>query len=94
MDAVIRSLEIEAAPSRSGVHIRNLDAWYQGLPVGDAEGARSRRRVIVVHSRHVPELAAKRAAGSSGPVDALFGHSLYTGDAVVPRSAWQRRRGC
>lgn len=60
--------------------------------VGDVEGAGSRRRLVVVHSRHIPELAAKRAAGGGRAVDALFGDPLYTRDTVVPCAERQRRR--
>lgn len=77
-----------------GIHIRNLDAGHQRLPVGYAEGAGPRGRVVVVYSRHVFELEAKRPPGGNSALDALFGDPLYTRDAVVSRSEWQRRRGC
>lgn len=76
---------------RPGVHIGNLDARHTGMFVGDVEGAGSRRRLAVVHSGHVSELAAKRVASGRRAVDALFGDALYTRDAVVPRAEWQRR---
>lgn len=73
-----------------GVHIGNLDAGHPRVLVGDVEGARSRWRLAVIHSRHVSELAAKRAASGRRAVDALFGDSLYTRDTVLPRAKWQR----
>lgn len=77
-----------------GIHIGNLDAGHQGLPVGYAEGAGPRGRVVVVHSRHVLELEAKRPPGGNSALDALFGDPVYTRDAVVSRSERERRRGC
>lgn len=74
----------------TGVHIGNLDAGHPRVLVGDVEGARSRRCSAVVHSRHVSELAAKRATSGRCAVDALFGDSLYTRDTVVSRAKWQR----
>lgn len=59
--------------------------------VGDVEGAGSRRRVVVVHSRHISELAAERATSGGRAVNALFGDPLYTRDTVVPRAERQRR---
>lgn len=77
-----------------GIHIGNLDAGHQGLPVGYAEGTGPRGRVVVVHSRHVLELEAKRPPGGNSALDALFGDPVYTRDAVVSRSERERRRGC
>lgn len=77
----------------AGVHIGNLDAGHPWLFVGDVEGAGSRRCPVVVHSRYISKLAAKRAAGRRRAVDALFRNSLYTRDTVVPGLEWQGRRG-
>lgn len=74
-----------------GIHIGNLDARHPRLFVGDVEGAGSRRRPAVVHSRYISELAAKRPTGRRRAVDALFGDPLYTRDTVVPRAERQRR---
>jgi len=76
-----------------GVHIGDLDAGHPRMPVGDAEGAGPRWRLAVLHSRHVPQLAAKRAAGRRRAVDALPGDPLHTGDPVVPGAERQGRRG-
>lgn len=73
-----------------GVHIGNLDAGHPRVFVGDAESARSRRRLAIVHSRHIYELAAKRATSGHSAVDALSGDPLYTRDTVVPRAKRQR----
>jgi len=74
----------------AGVHIGNLDAGHSRMFVGNVEGARSRWCLVVVHSRHISELAAKRAISGHRAVDALFGDPLYTRDTVVSRAKRQR----
>lgn len=75
----------------SGVHIGDLAAGYPGLSVGHAEGAGQRGSAAVLHSRLVPELAPERPSGGHSPVDALPGHPLHTGDALLPRAQRQGR---
>jgi len=88
-----RILRASFASPFPGVHIRDLDAGNPRMSVGDAEGAGPRRRLAVLHSRYVPELAAKRAAGRRRAVDALPGDPLHTGNPIVPGAERQGRRG-
>lgn len=63
------------------------------MPFGDVKGAGSRRRLALLHSRNVFELATERTLGGRRTVDALFRNALYTRNTVVSRFEWKGRGG-